>query len=174
MTELELELTYLAKQIPAEIAGVTPKLLQDYYIPAQADHAHLRLRNKAGNYEITKKEPVSGSDSSAQNEHTIKLTKEEFEALAVSSDRIVQKNRYNVVIQGYPAEVDVFLGKLEGLVLIDFEFLNYKTQAAFTMPDICLCDITQDKWAAGGVLSGKSYADIEPILDSYGYTKLIL
>jgi CYTH domain-containing protein len=165
MIELELELTFLAKEIPIEIKGATPKLLQDFYIPADAEHAQLRLRNKSGKYEITKKIPVSGTDSSAQNEHTIALTQEEFDALSSCSDKIVEKDRYNVTINGYPAEVDVFKGKLEGLVLIDFEFTSYEAQSAFVMPD---------KWAAGGVLSGKSYVDIEPVLAGYNYTKLSL
>ena len=174
MTELELELTFLAKEIPKEVYGVTPKLLVDYYLPEDSDHPKLRIRNKAGKYEITKKIPISGTDSSAQTEHTIALTKEEFDALCVCSKRIVEKDRYNVTIAGYPAEVDVFRGKLEGLVLIDFEFDSYEKQATFVKPVVCLVDITQDKWAAGGVLSASSYDNLKPILDDYGYVKLSL
>lgn len=172
MTELELELTFLAKEIPKEIDGITAILLVDYYLPEDSEHPKLRIRNKAGDYEITKKIPISGTDSSAQTEHTIKLTKDEFEALRASSKRMVEKDRYNVTIAGYPAEVDVFKGKLEGLVLIDFEFDSYENQAAFVKPAVCLADITQDKWAAGGVLSATSYEDLKPILDDYGYVKL--
>lgn len=56
--ELELELTYLAKEIPNEIQNIQPTRIIDLYIPDTVEHAHLRLRQKGEKYEITKKTPV--------------------------------------------------------------------------------------------------------------------
>lgn len=44
--ELELELTYLAKEIPNEIQNIQPTRIMDLYIPDTVEHAHLRLRQK--------------------------------------------------------------------------------------------------------------------------------
>ena len=79
------------------------------------------------------------------------------------------KDRYNVVIEGFPAEVDVFQEELEGLVLIDFEFDTVEDQKKFVVPAICLADVTQEEFLAGGILSGKKYADIAQQLERLHY-----
>lgn len=94
--------------------------------------------------------------------------------LRQKSDKRVQKHRYNVVIGGYDAEVDVFQGALEGLVLIDFEFATLAEKAAFIPPACCLQDVTQEEFIAGGQLAGKSYDDISADLARFGYTRLSL
>jgi hypothetical protein len=57
-------------------------------------------------------------DASAQREYTIPLEPFESDPLAGVSGKRVQKNRYPVVIDGHPAEVDVFCGRLKGLVML--------------------------------------------------------
>ncbi len=172
-TEIELELTYLAAKIPNEIVGVEAKELLDIYIPADRNiHSKLRLRKKGGKCEITKKVPLNNGDASVQQEFTIPITDQEFEALAVASDKRVQKYRYQVMIEGHSAEVDVFAGSLKGLVLIDFEFSSPEDKANFTSPACCLTEVTQEDFIAGGELAGKSYQDIEAELSKFNYEPL--
>ena len=72
MVEIEYELTFLAKSIPNEIKNLKPVEVIDYYIPESGViHPHLRIRSNKARYEITKKQPINGSDSSEQSEHTI-------------------------------------------------------------------------------------------------------
>lgn len=173
MVEIEYELTFLAKDIPKQIANAIPKTITDYYLPEEnALHPHLRIRANGKKYEITKKQPVNGTDSSEQTEHTIVLNKGEYTALAKNRKMVVTKHRYKVQINGYMADVDVFKGKLTGLVLIDFEFATKEEKEAFVTPEICLADVTQEEFIAGGILAGKSYADISKRLKVYGYKKL--
>ncbi len=173
VNSIEQELTYLAATLPPEINGVTPTRLKDIYIPETANvHPQLRLRKKGQKYEITKKVPLIEGDASAHTELTIPLEENEFVALEGASKKVVEKDRYNVEISGYPAEVDVFVGELSGLVLIDFEFDNEDSKSKFVAPSICLADVTQEKFIAGGLLAGKAYADIEPQLKSFGYSSL--
>jgi CYTH domain-containing protein len=84
----------------------------------------------------------------------------------------VQKNRYKVTISGRPAEVDVFTGELNGLVVIDFEFDSPEEKAKFQPPTCCLADVTQEDFIAGGLLAGKSYQDIATDLERYNYKPL--
>lgn len=51
-------------------------------------------------------------------------------------------------IDGSKAELDVFTGKLAGLVLIDFEFDSLDAKASFTPPDFILADVTQEDFIA--------------------------
>ena len=85
--ELELELTFLAKELPESIKTVKPIRIVDIYIPDTPEHSHLRLRQKGEKYEITKKMPVVEGNASEQIEQTILLTKEEFVALSSCSKK---------------------------------------------------------------------------------------
>ena len=170
--ELELELTYLAKEIPNEIQNIQSTRIVDLYIPDTVEHAHLRLRQKGEKYEITKKTPVKQGDSSEQIEQTIPLTKEEFEALATCSQKKVIKDRYKIKINNHLAEVDIFQEKLAGLVLIDFEFTSSVEKSSFKIPEIALADVTQEEFSAGRFLSGKSYNDLAEYLAKFDYQKL--
>ncbi len=172
---IEYELTYLAKSLPANIKSVTPNRLKDIYIPDTADiHPRLRLRKKGNKFELTKKVPLKEGDASAHTELTIPLDESEFLALENSSTKIVEKDRYNITIDGYEAEIDVFLGDLQGLVLIDFEFDSEDAKSAFIVPDVCLADVTQEMFIAGGKLAGLTYSDISEELSRFNYTKLNL
>lgn len=53
--EIELELTFLAKELPKDIKTVKPTRIIDIYIPDTPKHSHLRLRQKGDKYEMTKK-----------------------------------------------------------------------------------------------------------------------
>lgn len=174
MVELELEKTYLLKELPAGLADCKSEILSDAYIPVTARHPHLRLRRKGDRYELTKKEPVDGTDSSRQNEHTIRLTPEEAAAFDNIEAKRFTKRRYYCTVDGFAAEVDLYQEALEGLAVIDFEFKSEAALEAFEMPSICLADVTQEEALAGGILAGKTYADLAGVLSSYGYKPVFL
>lgn len=171
-TEIEYEKTYLPKRLPEGLDMSSSVLIRDIYIPEEARHSVLRLRAKDTAYVITKKTILHGSDSSTMNEETIPLSADEYTSLARCSTKGFVKRRYFVEINGYSAEVDVFEEKLAGLVLIDFEFNSEAEKEAFVVPDVCFADVTQEEGLAGGILAGKSYEDIEPMLKKYEYIKL--
>jgi CYTH domain-containing protein len=173
MIEIELEKTYLMKKLPADLEKYPSKEVFDMYIPAQSVHPALRLRKKGDRFEMTKKQPIDGKDSSEQEEHTIKLSKEEFDSLVCTDGKKVRKIRYDYMYEGNKAEIDVFKDDLEGLVLVDFEFTDSKKKNAFKMPDFCLVDVTQDKTFAGGMLCGKKYSDIEARLRELKYVRMV-
>lgn len=172
--EIELELTYLAKKIPEAINSAKPERLLDIYVPESADRPYIRLRQKGGRYEITKKKPVNDNDSSVQTEQTIPLEREEFEALSTASSRKVSKDRYRIETVSGPAEVDVFVSELSGLVLIDFEFDSPEDKEKFQPPDFCLAEVTQELFVAGGQLAGRTYKDIESELQRFNYKPLLV
>jgi CYTH domain-containing protein len=171
-TEIEYEKTYLAKRLPEGLDMAKSVLIRDVYVPETARHAVLRIRAKNDDYVITKKTIAHGTDSSTMNEETIPLSVEEYGALVGCSNKGFVKRRYFVAIDGYSAEVDVFDEQLKGLVLIDFEFSSQEAKDEFVVPDICFADVTQEEGLAGGILAGKSYEDIAPILKKYAYNKL--
>ena len=170
--ELELELTFLAKELPDNIKLVEPTRIVDVYVPDIPEHSHLRLRQKGEKYEITKKMPVKEGDASEQIEQTIPLTKEEYIALSNCSKKRVAKDRYNIMVEGKMAEIDVFVEDLKGLVLMDFEFNTVQEKSVFKIPGLALADVTQEEFIAGGLLAGKTYDDISSELKRFNYRRI--
>ncbi len=174
METIELEKTYLAKYIPRDLEKMNSIEIADTYYPKEKAHPSLRLRQRGAVCEMTKKRRVDENDSSKQIESTIELDGDEYAALVVAPGRRVVKRRYLFPFAGRTAEVDVFLEDLSGLVLVDFEFDNESDKDSFVMPDFCLADVTEEDFIAGGIICGKSYADIQDKLNGFGYTKLSL
>lgn len=170
--ELEQELTYLAARIPDGLQQCKHVKMHDVYFPAAAEHAFVRVRQKDSSYEFTKKTSADPTNAGIMLEENVSLTKEEFEALAKGDGRGLQKTRYYLPYQGFTAEVDIFEGDLQGLVIIEFEFKNRADMDAFVQPDFCLADVTNDGTIAGGILAGKTYADIAERLAKYKYQPL--
>lgn len=171
---IELERTFLAKQIPDGLKECKSKEIRDIYIPKLVEkHAPIRIRKNGDTYEITKKSLVIAGDHSQLLEQNIKLSREEFLMLEkeISGRRIV-KTRYYYPVNGTIAKVDVFREALTGLVLIDFEFKTNEEKKLFKMPFFCLADVTQEDFIAGGILCGKKYADLEKDLERFGYKRL--
>lgn len=174
MAQTEIETTYLAASLPENLASYNHKKLMDVYFPAGAAHPSLRIRQKGDAYVLTKKRQVEANDASVQTEEDIELTREEFEALRAGNGKVVTKVRYEVPYDAYTAEVDVFTGELDGLVLVDIEFESKQERDAFRKPDFCGADVTQEEFIAGGMLAGKNLADIQGELDRLQYKSLRL
>lgn len=170
----ELELTYLAKYLPDDLADFPSTIVADIYLPAASPHPTLRLRRRGDGFEMTKKTPIAEGDRSCQIEQTIALTPLEYDALSTVAGKKVEKRRYRYGYDGVTYEIDVFDGELAGLVLIDVEFSSREAKDRFTPPPFCLADVTQEDAIAGGMLCGKRYEDIAPFLTAYGYRPLEL
>jgi CYTH domain-containing protein len=172
MKTTELELTFLLKRLPKGLDKCRKERMVDIYIPKSARHPIIRIRRIGDSFEITKKSPVDMRDSSTQDEHTINLTQEEYDALSRMPGKRIDKTRYHFVQDGTSAQIDVFHGRLRGLALVDFEFESRTQMDAFQQPDFCLADVTQEEFIAGGMLCGKRYQDIKQNLDRFRYRKI--
>ena len=172
--EIELERTFLLKYKPKDLDKHKSVEIFDIYIPKEEFHPVLRVRGRdRKNFEITKKFPIAGNNSSEQEEHTIILSKKEFDALSKLESKKVRKIRYYYDMPGTKkVEVDIFLDELKGLCMVDFEFKTKKDKDSFVAPDFCLAEVTQDKWLAGGMLAGGKCSDLEKVFKKYKYKKI--
>ena len=176
VTEIEREYTFLVNELPRDLGDFPSIIIEDNFIPKESGHPILRIRRKGERYEITKKHPVDvaedgrSGDSSRQVEHTTPLSKAEYEVLNKCDGKRFKKRRVFYEAGGIKSDIDVYLDKLAGLVTADFEFENDEEMAKFEWPSFVGADVSQEKLIAGGMLAGKSYADIGGILqEEYGY-----
>ncbi|MEK7063258.1 MAG: hypothetical protein AAB955_01040 [Patescibacteria group bacterium] len=168
----ELERTFLARALP-DLDGATSREMLDIYLPTSSDHPILRIRKQGDRHEMTKKAPIDDADRSVQLEQTIPLSVNEYAELSTLPGKRVAKTRYYYTEGVHTYEIDVFREALSGLVLIDIEFDTVADKDAFVAPALCLAEVTQEQFLAGGMLCGKSYADIEARLAPFGYQKIV-
>ena len=178
MIELEREFTYLLNKLPDDLDEFPSKIIEDIYVPAEARHPIIRIRRNGEKMMITKKYPIDSpediiGDASRQVEHTIDLSPDEYKSLASLPGKQFKKRRFAYKFNGQDAEIDVYLDKLAGLAVVDFEFNSDEAMEKFVKPDFVGTDVTQDEMVAGGMLCGKSYDDLVNQLEQkYGYKPL--
>ncbi len=170
--EIEYERTFLAKYVPSGFVEREIEIIDAYFPEDMSIHPKLRIRKSGDKYEITKKTLVREGDPSTQIEQNIELSESEFKALTSSACRSVEKRRLFISIDGADAQVDVFYGKLSGLVLIDFEFPSEQAMSSFVPPGCCLAEVTTEDFIAGGMLAGNDIESIGDQLSSFGYEML--
>ena len=169
---MEYELRFLAKDLPSDLNSHKYEEITDLYIPNSTEYPRMRIRQVGSKLELTKKVTID-DNLSTQEELTIPLNQDEFNALASLPNKKVHKIRYYYPVGKYIAEINVYLEDLAGLVTVEFEFPSKTTMENFKdLPDFCGADVSNEKFISGGKLAGKSYGDIEGDLLKFDYQKI--
>ena len=119
---MEIEHKYLIKEMPKDLSKYKKKEIEQGYLNRSPV---LRIRKSNDDYILTyklKKEKVSENDPICNEEIEAPLTLEAYEHLKTKIDfNPIVKTRYIIPYKTggktYKIELDVFHGKLEGLVL---------------------------------------------------------
>lgn len=179
----ELERRFLPRYLPDIPTYSTIELIEDFYIPASVEHPKMRLRRVGDRIDLQRKSvDGAGIDASMMIEYRIEnISVEEFTAIRAIPHKKLLKKRISFThivsenpSDNYMIEFGIFLEDLEGLVVVDFEFLNEEQMRKFAMPRFCLKEVTNEEFLAGGMLCGRSYRDIEERLSNFGYIPLSL
>ena len=105
--------------------------MNDVYVPNGEKHRDLRLRQMGDKFMVTRKRLVRDGDATVMIETTIELSREEFAALSAGIETNVEKERCLVDVAEWRGELNVFRGRHEGLVTVEFEFQNEADLADF-------------------------------------------
>lgn len=132
---MEIERKYLVKYIP-ELAGAQKKEIEQGYLCRQPV---FRIRKANERYLFTFKSKVGLSQENAiQNDEVERqIPKEAYEHLRTKVDGgMLAKTRYVLPLpDGHVAELDIFGGKLEGLVFVEVEFEDEEAAIRFEKPE---------------------------------------
>ena len=157
---LEIERKYLVKKIPNNLSSYKSNYIRQGYISPSP--SPLRIRQKGDKFELTKKLPIKDGDFNSAEEINIYLTEYEFGKLWPLVEKSLEKMRYDIPINGgLTAELDVFKGGLEGLVLVEVEFVSEEQMQQFQPPEWFGKDVTQESYSANVFLAGKTYNDVK-------------
>jgi len=160
---IEIEKTFLVKEIPKDILSYkSEKIKQGYISPSPSP---LRIRQKGNKFELTKKLPLKEGDYSCANEINIPLTEYEFNKLWPLVEKSLEKTRYIIPIKDdLIAELDIFEKELEGLSFVEVEFISQEQMDSFKPLDWFGKDVTQEDFSANVFLAGKSFSEIKKYL----------
>ena len=125
---VERERTWLVRSLPDPLPAGTP--VRQGYVVADGEVA-VRVRRAGARHIAT----VKGRGSRSRIELEWELSPAQFEALwPMTACRRVEKVRHEVPLGPATAELDVFGGALEGLVLVEVEFDSDAEMEAFIAP----------------------------------------
>jgi adenylate cyclase len=162
-TRIEYERRFLVDQACAWQLSAKPysKLLQDHYL----DCGRLRVRRLEDSdtgrvaFKLTKK--FESDSMFAQPIVSIWLSLAEYEALKSLPGRDLSKRRYYDEYGGLVFAIDVFHGKLDGLILCETESESLDALQAVRFPDYARWEVTEDTLFTGGSLCRAEWPEVE-------------
>jgi adenylate cyclase len=135
----EIERKFLVAMIPDELPEPGVEIRQAYL---STDPTEVRVRSSDGDgHELT----VKSLGGLTRAEVTVALASGQFEELWSLAQGVIEKTRHDVDVDGHTAEVDVYRGKLDGLVVVEVEFLSEQEAAAFAPPPWFGREVTTDR-----------------------------
>lgn len=138
---MEIERKFVPASLPEHLNSYPSiPMRQGYLCTAPV----VRIRQEGQSYVLTYK----GSGLMAHEEYNMPLTEEAFLHLLPKCDgRIIEKTRYRIPVEDCPeltAELDLFSGELEGLVILEVEFPSVEEAVSFAPPAWYGRDVTED------------------------------
>ena len=160
---VERERRFLLRELPDGLRVNDPHAqIFDNYITG----TRLRLRKvrdparREWTWKLTQKFAREEGDFSRTLITNIYLSQYEYEVLSVFEGNELRKNRYPFVYEGRKFSVDVFLGALHGLILLETEFDTDEEMRAFAPPPFVAREVTNDQLFTGGHLAFTSIDEL--------------
>lgn len=126
MTEIERK--FRIRDVPAALGDGTR--LRQAYLAVDGD-IEVRVRGHDGTHVLG----VKGGRGLERTEVEVGIDVATFDTLwGLASSRRIDKTRHRLPVGDHTAEVDVYAGALEGLVVAEVEFASREDAAAFTGP----------------------------------------
>jgi CYTH domain-containing protein len=137
---MEIERKFLLHQeLWDAVIKPSPKKIVQAYLVNTAEKT-IRVRIKGDRGFITIKGPTKGI-SRSEFEYEIPLTDAEV-MISQFAEKVIEKDRYEINFEGKLWEVDVFHGKLEGLILAEIE-LEHEDED-FSIPEWISNEVSHD------------------------------
>ncbi|MDE7299748.1 MAG: CYTH domain-containing protein [Lachnospiraceae bacterium] len=151
---MEIEKKFLVKTLP-DLEGAQKKSIEQGYLCRKPV---LRIRRSNEQYILTYKSNQGFSQKNAlQNEEVeLPLTEEAYLHLRGKTDGcLIEKTRYVLPLaDGLKAELDIFEGKLDGLVFVEVEFESEEQAVRFQPPQWFGEEVSDQECFSNAYLSG--------------------
>ncbi|HHX11915.1 MAG TPA: CYTH domain-containing protein [Clostridiales bacterium] len=159
---MEIERKFAIKKVPDNLEGYHKKKIEQGYL---CHDPILRIRKSNDQYILTYKSKFgldeNNSTAIVSNETELMLSSSAYESLKGKTEgNIIQKTRYIIPLDGeLIAELDVFEGRLSGLIFVEVEFPDEETADNFIAPEWFGEDLSMDERFGNYYLSKLDSAD---------------
>ena len=137
---VEIERKFLVGSLPALTGLVFSRIEQGYLIIA-GDGTELRVRDNGGVYTQTFKQGRGLS----RTEVEIVITRAQFEKLwPLTAGKRISKTRGIISRDNTDIELDIYHGRLSGLIIAEVEFESEESGRAFNKPPWMVREVTGD------------------------------
>jgi len=138
---MEIERKFLVRDVPDNLADYESKTIRQGYCAIGVDGSEVRLRDSNGKYTMT----IKSKGGLSRGEWEVAIDQSQFNVLDSSTvGKTVEKTRYLIPYNGSMIELDIYKGKLKGLVSAEVEFDNEQSANDFVPPEWFSVDITSD------------------------------
>jgi adenylate cyclase len=145
----EIERKFLVNDLPEDVRASPATHIRQGYLSVEPAEVRIRSRDDTS-HELTVKS-VGGLSRAEVN---LPLTPDQFEELWPLVQRSIEKDRTPYEVDGGTAEVDVYRGRLAGLVVAELEFPSEAEAAAFVPPAWFGTEVTTDPRYRNAALAG--------------------
>lgn len=135
----EIERKFTVDEVPKEVLQTPGSAIRQGYLSIEP--VETRIRSRDGTHELTLKS-LGGLRRAEVN---LPLTPGQFDELWPLVERFIEKTRRAVEIDGHVVEVDVYTGKLEGLIVAEVEFASELEAEGFAPPPWFGREVTDDR-----------------------------
>lgn len=138
----EIERKFLVKTLP-ELSNAQKTYIHQGYLTQSDDSVEIRLRQKSEQYFLT----VKSGAGMVRGEREISIEQKQFATLwPATQGKRIEKHRWTSQLDtGLTFELDVFMGALEPLVVVEVEFSSRQQAQAFQPADWFGGEVTDDK-----------------------------
>ena len=146
VSNMEIERKFLISALPESISDAEHAMIVQTYLTKYGEPFERRIRKVVrGGVEAHFLTQKSGKGLSRQ-ENEVRISRAEFIELAreAVTESIVKKRHFISLDGGLTAELDIYEGRLSGLMTVEVEFVSLDEATAFTPPDWFGIEITDD------------------------------
>ena len=135
----EIERQFLIRDLPGDLEVHECVRIRQGYLSATEDR-EIRIRATNDQYTLT----IKDGQGLARGETEIPLTRDQFNSLWPATGRQrIEKLRYEYPLPNHNAQIDCYLGPLEGFNVLEVEFASLEESENFTPPAFCGEEMTE-------------------------------
>ena len=160
---MEIEKKFLVKELPDNLESCKSYTIEQAYL-STSPAVRVRKRISTDNKEFFLTVKSSGMFAHEEVESDIgESTYQNF--LLEAKGNVITKQRYILpLFDGLKAELDVFKGIFEGVIMVEVEFPDEETAKKFTPPPYFGDEVTFDKRFHNSNMSTMSKSDISDLI----------
>jgi adenylate cyclase len=155
----EIERKFIIQSIPFPLDHQFFEDIRQGYLVTSEKGDEVRVRQRGDHCFLT----VKKGEGFERYEMEIEISRDQFEKLyGATADERLEKKRYIIKDHGFNIELDIFEGRLKGLMVAEVEFRSPDEGKAYRAPDWFGREVTEDKRFANRNLAKYGL----PLLDS--------